>query len=137
MLALDTNGHLSGACTTSGTQWKMHGRVGDSPLIGAGLFVDDDVGAACATGWGEAVIRTAGSHLAVEKMRQGASPMDACREVVERVSNLHGSPEDAQVGVLALNKQGEIGAYGLQSGFESAQYTPEVGNRLVEAEALQ
>jgi isoaspartyl peptidase/L-asparaginase-like protein (Ntn-hydrolase superfamily) len=137
MLALDANGHLSGACTTSGTQWKMHGRVGDSPLIGAGLFVDNDVGAACATGWGEAVIRTAGSHLAVEKMRQGASPMEACRAVVERVRNLHGNPRDVQVGVLALNKQGEIGAYGLQSGFETAQYTPDAGNQLVEAEALR
>jgi len=137
MLALDANGDLSGACTTSGTKWKMHGRVGDSPLIGAGLFVDNDVGAACATGWGEAVIRTAGSHLAVEKMRQGASPMEACRSVVERVRDLHGNPENVQVGVLALNTQGEIGAYGLQSGFEMAKYTPEGGNQLVEATPLQ
>jgi L-asparaginase/N4-(beta-N-acetylglucosaminyl)-L-asparaginase len=136
LLALDADGHLSGACTTSGTKWKMPGRVGDSPLIGAGLFVDDEVGAACATGWGEAVIRVAGSHLAVEKMRQGVSPTAACRHVVERIQALPVDTSDVQVGVLALRTDGAIGAYGLQSGFDTARYTPEAGNRLVEAEAL-
>ncbi len=137
MLALDAQGNLSGACTTSGTKWKMHGRVGDSPLIGAGLYVDNDVGAACATGWGEAVIRTAGSHLAVELMRQGASPTEACRGVIERVDGLHGDTSGIQVGVLALNTKGDIGAYGLQSGFDMARYTPESGNELVEADHLR
>src|SRR5690606_33066731 len=85
LLALDAAGNLSGACTTSGAAWKMHGRVGDSPLIGAGLFVDNEVGAACATGWGEAVIRVVGSHLVVELMRQGHAPGEACRLAVERV----------------------------------------------------
>lgn len=134
MLALDAQGHLSGACTTSGTKWKMRGRVGDSPLIGAGLYVDDEVGAACATGWGEAIIRVAGSHLAVEAMRQGASPTAACRRVVERVRALPGDTSDIQVGVVALSPRGEIGAYGLRDGFEVAQYTPDAGNRLVEVD---
>ena len=136
MLALDANGNLSGACTTSGTAWKMPGRVGDSPLIGAGLYVDNDVGAACATGWGEAVIRTAGSHLAVEKMRQGMSPKKACRHVVERIAAMPIDVSDVQVGVLALNKNGEVGAYSLQSGFDTARRTPDSENQLLEADAF-
>lgn len=134
MLALDAHGNLSGACTTSGTKWKMPGRVGDSPLIGAGLYVDNDIGAACATGWGEAVIRTAGAHLAVERMRQGASPTAACRAVIDRIESIHDDTSDVQVGVLALNTRGEIGAYSLQSGFDTARYTPSAGNRLAQAE---
>lgn len=137
MLALDADGHLSGACTTSGTAWKMPGRVGDSPLIGAGLYVDDDVGAACATGWGEAIIPVAGSHLAVEAMRQGASPQEACRRVIERIAALPTDTSDAQVGVLALSKRGEIGAYGLQSGFDTARRTPGTENQLIEADSLE
>jgi L-asparaginase/N4-(beta-N-acetylglucosaminyl)-L-asparaginase len=137
MLALDADGRLSGACTTSGTAWKMPGRVGDSPLIGAGLYVDDDVGAACATGWGEAVIRVAGSHLAVEAMRQGAPPTAACRRVVERIAALPVDPSDVQVGVLALDKHGRVGAYSLQSGFDTARRSPGSDNQLVEADALR
>lgn len=136
LLALDAEGRLAGACTTSGTKWKMHGRVGDSPLIGAGLYVDDEVGAACATGWGEAILRVAGAHLAVETMRQGASPTDACRRVVERVRALPTDTSDIQVGVLALTPQGEIGAYSLRSGFEVPRSTPDGGTQLVEAECL-
>lgn len=136
LLALDAGGRLAGACTTSGTKWKMHGRVGDSPLIGAGLYVDDEVGAACATGWGEAILRVAGAHLAVETMRQGASPTDACRRVVERVRALPTDTSDIQVGVLALTPQGEIGAYSLRSGFEVPRSTPDGGTQLVEAECL-
>jgi L-asparaginase/N4-(beta-N-acetylglucosaminyl)-L-asparaginase len=136
LLALDATGRLAGACTTSGTAWKMHGRVGDSPLIGAGLYVDGDVGAACATGWGEAVMRVSGSHLAVETMRQGASPQAACERVVERIDALHPDLGDVQVGVLALSVNGEIGAYSLQSGFDTARYTPDAGNHLVEARHL-
>ena len=135
LLALDADGHLSGACTTSGTKWKMHGRVGDSPLIGSGLYVDNEVGAACATGWGEAVIRVAGSHLAVEAMRQGASPQAACRRVIERVADGPAETSGAQVGLLALSKDGEIGAYSLQSGFDTARRTPGTENQLVEADA--
>lgn len=121
MLALDAAGRLSGACTTSGLAFKMHGRVGDSPIIGAGLYVDNEVGAATATGVGEAVIRTVGSFLVVELMRQGYTPEEACREAVNRI--IQKKPDTAkkiQVGFLALNKAGAYGAYALQSGFSYA-----------------
>lgn len=120
MLALDKSGNLSGACTTSGLAWKMHGRVGDSPIIGAGLFVDNEVGAAGATGKGEAVIKIAGSFLVVELMRQGLSPMEACREAVMRIIKKQSDYADFQVAFIALNKHGETGYYAIQPGFEAA-----------------
>lgn len=120
ILALDGQGNLSGACTTSGIGMKMHGRVGDSPLIGAGLFVDREIGAAAATGVGEEVIRVAGSHLVVELMRQGSSPVEACRQAVERIVNNNGGEMEGQVGFLALNKQGEYGGYAIQPGYSFA-----------------
>ena len=85
LLAIDKNGDISGACTTSGLSWKMHGRVGDSPIIGAGMFVDNEVGGCCATGMGEAVMKTLGSFLVVELMRQGASPQEACEQAILRI----------------------------------------------------
>lgn len=118
MLAIDHAGNLSGACTTSGLAYKMHGRVGDSPVIGAGLYVDNEIGAATATGVGEEVIRMVGSHLIVELMRQGMTPQQACREGVERI--VKRSPQnvkDMQVGFLALHKNGSYGAYSLQKDF--------------------
>jgi N4-(beta-N-acetylglucosaminyl)-L-asparaginase len=118
MVALDKSGNLSGACTTSGMAYKMHGRVGDSPIIGAGLYVDNEVGAATSTGVGEEVIRIVGSHLVVELMRQGLGPEAACKAAVERI--VARNPEAAkqvQVGFLALNNRGEYGAYALQAGF--------------------
>jgi N4-(beta-N-acetylglucosaminyl)-L-asparaginase len=121
MVALDSAGNLSGACTTSGMAYKMHGRVGDSPLIGAGLFVDNEVGAATSTGVGEEVIKICGSHLVVEQMRLGKSPEEACRIAVERI--VKKNPEkrdDLQVGFLALNKHGEHGAYCILKGFQYA-----------------
>lgn len=121
MLAIDQHGNLAGACTTSGMAWKMRGRVGDSPIIGAGLYVDNDVGGATSTGVGEEVIRNAGSFLVVELMRQGRSPEDACREAVERI--LHRKkdrPSDFQVGFLAVSKGGQIGAWAVQKGFTYA-----------------
>jgi N4-(beta-N-acetylglucosaminyl)-L-asparaginase len=121
MIALDKDGNLSGACTTSGLAFKMHGRVGDSPIIGAGLYVDNEIGAATSTGVGEEVIRIAGSFLVVELMRQGMSPEKACYGAVQRI--IKRSPEKAkqiQVGFLALNKNGEYGAYALQKGFSYA-----------------
>lgn len=121
MLALDANGNLSGACTTSGMAFKMHGRVGDSPIIGAGLYVDNEIGAATSTGVGEEVIRTVGSFLVVELMRQGYSPAAACREAVERiVRKKPQTAKDIQVGFLALGKNGEHGSYALQDGFTYA-----------------
>lgn len=133
MLALDAEGNLSGACTTSGAAWKLHGRVGDSPIIGAGLFVDNEVGGATSTGWGEAVIRTAGSHTVVELMRQGRSPDEACREAVERVIRKNPDYRDIQVGFLALNRDGEYGSYCIQPGFEFAVYDQAGGNRLLKS----
>lgn len=121
MLARDAKGNLSGACTTSGMGFKMHGRVGDSPIIGAGLFVDNEVGAATSTGVGEEVIRNVGSFLVVELMRQGYSPEEACKAAVMRI--IKKKPEiakDIQVGFLAINKQGKYGAYAIQKGFSFA-----------------
>ncbi|KAA8473978.1 N(4)-(beta-N-acetylglucosaminyl)-L-asparaginase [Arcticibacter tournemirensis] len=121
MLALDAKGNLSGACTTSGMAFKLHGRVGDSPIIGAGLYVDNEVGGATSTGVGEEVIRNVGSFLVVELMRQGYSPEEACKEAVMRI--IKKKPETAkeiQVGFLALNKKGEYGAYAIQKGFSYA-----------------
>ena len=135
MLALDADGNLSGACTTSGAGYKIHGRVGDSPIIGAGLFVDNNVGAATATGWGEAVIRICGSHLVVEYMRQGYSPTEACRLAVERLIEKNPDWREIQIGFLALNKKGEYGAYCIQPGFQYAAYDPENGPRLIDGES--
>jgi len=125
MLALDENGNLAGSCTTSGMAYKLHGRVGDSPIIGAGLFVDGEVGAACATGVGEAVIRTAGSAIVVELMRNGATPQEACDEAVHRVIKKHSNLENLQVGFLALDKFGNFGGSSVYSGFDFALRTLE------------
>ncbi len=116
MVALDKSGNLSGACTTSGMAYKLHGRVGDSPIIGAGLYVDNEIGAACATGVGELVMKTLGAFLIVELMRQGYSPQAACEEAANRIIKKYNFKE-LQVGYLALNKQGEHGAYSIQQGF--------------------
>ncbi|MFN7100606.1 MAG: isoaspartyl peptidase/L-asparaginase family protein [Flavobacterium sp.] len=135
MIALDANGDLSGACTTSGMAFKMHGRLGDSPIIGAGLYVDNEIGAATATGHGEEVIRITGSHLVVELMRQGKSPQKACEEAVARIVNLskkrNKDLKDIQVGFIALNKKGEFGSYCLQGGFNYAVHDA-TGNRLID-----
>ena len=132
LLALDANGNLSGACTTSGMAYKIHGRVGDSPIIGAGLFVDNEVGAACATGMGEAVIRIAGSAIVVELMRNGKSPYEACKEAVNRVIRKHKDLTNLQVGFLALNKNGEVGAYSVYAGFNYAVQS-KIQNDLIDA----
>ena len=136
MIALDANGNLSGACTTSGMAFKMHGRVGDSPIIGAGLYVDNEIGAATATGHGEEVIRITGCHLVVELMRQGLSPQKACEEAVMRIVKLTKNRgkelKDIQVGFIALNKKGEYGSYCVQGGFNYAVYDTS-GNRLIDA----
>jgi N4-(beta-N-acetylglucosaminyl)-L-asparaginase len=118
LLALDKQGNLSGAVTTSGMAFKIHGRAGDSPIIGAGLFVDNEVGAATSSGVGEEVIRICGTHTVVELMRQGFSPEMACKKACERIVNR--DPQKAatlQVGFLAINKKGETGAYAIQKGF--------------------
>lgn len=137
MIAMDANGNFSGACTTSGLAYKMHGRVGDSPIIGAGLYVDNEVGAATATGHGEEVIRIAGCHLVVELMRQGKSPQQACEEAVARIvritKNRGKNLKDIQVGFIAINQNGQHGAYCIQSGFNYAIYDGS-GNNLVDSD---
>lgn len=121
MIAMDTLGDLSGACSTSGMAFKMRGRVGDSPVIGAGLYVDNEVGAATATGVGEEMIRIVGAHLVVELMRQGASPEQACKKALERmISRNPERSKNIQAGFLALNKKGQYGGYALQQGFTFA-----------------
>ena len=120
MIALDEKGNLSTGCTTSGWAYKLGGRVGDSPIIGAGVYSDNEIGAACATGMGEAIIKICGSHAIVELMRSGLSPQEACRIAVQRIKNSNKDLKDLQVGFIAMNKKGEIGSYSLYSGFNYA-----------------
>jgi len=127
MVAMDSMGNLSGSCTTSGAGFKMRGRVGDSPIIGAGLFVDNEVGACTATGQGEDVIRVAGSHSVVELMRQGLSPEAACKKIVERIVKIKGGKvKEIQVAFLAINKKGQVGSFAIHPGFEYAIRTNEI-----------
>ncbi len=125
MLAIDKKGDIAGACTTSGMAYKVAGRVGDSPIIGAGLFIDNEVGGATATGVGEEVVRTVGSFLIVELMRQGKSPEEACKEGVRRIMEKNKDRDDFQIGFLAINKKGETGGYCVHPGFTYSQYTDE------------
>jgi N4-(beta-N-acetylglucosaminyl)-L-asparaginase len=137
MIAMDANGDFSGACTTSGMAFKLHGRVGDSPVIGAGLYVDNEVGAATSTGVGEEVIRICGSHTIVEAMRYGKSPLEACKIGVERMYNLRKDKiADMQIGFLAVNKKGEIGAFALRKGFTYTYKLPDGVDVIKEADCL-
>jgi N4-(beta-N-acetylglucosaminyl)-L-asparaginase len=124
IIAMDSNGNLSGAVTTSGMAFKLHGRAGDSPIIGAGLYVDNEIGAAVSSGVGEEVIRICGTHLVVELMRQGYSPTQACKKAVQRIVKRNPKKaKEIQVGFIALNKKGQYGAYAIQKGFEVAVKT--------------
>ncbi len=137
MIALDANGQLAGSCTTSGMAFKMRGRVGDSPIIGAGLFVDNEAGAAVSTGLGEEVIRTCGTHLVVEFMRQGLTPRDACKKAVERIIQRYMHTDklkDIQVGFIALNPKGEYGGYCIHAGFNYAICYADDYNKLTDSE---
>jgi N4-(beta-N-acetylglucosaminyl)-L-asparaginase len=136
MIALDAHGNVSGSCTTSGMGFKMRGRVGDSPIIGAGLFVDNEVGAATATGLGEEVIKICGTHLVVEFMRQGLSPAEACKKAVERiVKKDYNKAKDNQVGFIAINKAGEHGGFCLQKGFNYAVCYSDNNNFLIDSKS--
>ena len=131
MLAIDKNGDISGACTTSGLAYKMQGRVGDSPIIGSGLFVDNEIGAAVATGLGEEVVKTVGSFLVVELMRQGKSPQEACEEAINRIVNKPNSNyKDFQVGYIAINKKGETGSYSIHQWFSMTKFQGEVNEQI-------
>jgi len=137
MLAIDQQGNLSGACTTSGMAFKMHGRVGDSPIVGAGLYIDNEVGGATSTGVGEEVVRTVGSFLVVELMRQGYTPEEACKEAVKRIiKKKPATAKEIQVGFLAINKQGEYGAYALQQGFSYAVCHTEKQDLLIKGKSV-
>jgi isoaspartyl peptidase/L-asparaginase-like protein (Ntn-hydrolase superfamily) len=139
LLALDDSGKMAGACTTSGAAFKMHGRVGDSPIIGAGLYVDNEVGGACATGLGELVMTTVGSHLVVELMRSGMSPQQACVNAVKRIMSKYEkqlrADDEMQVGYLAMNLKGEYGAFAIRPGFTYAVRTAK-GAKLLKADHL-
>lgn len=136
MVAMDSFGNLSGSCTTSGAGFKMRGRVGDSPIIGAGLYVDNEVGACTATGQGEDVIRVAGSHSVVELMRQGLSPEAACKKIIERIVKIKKEKvKEIQVAFLAVNKKGQVGCFAIHPGFEYAIRTNEV-EKLVKSKSF-
>jgi len=134
-LALAADGRLAGACTTSGMKYKLRGRVGDSPIIGAALFVDDGVGACCATGHGELVMTTCGSFLVVELMRRGAAPEEACVEAVERIRSKVDDWREKQVGYLAVDRRGRVGAFGLTAGFQYAIHDG-ADNRVVDVDHI-
>ena len=137
LLAIDGRNRMAGACTTSGMAFKMRGRVGDSPIIGAGLYVDAEVGGATATGVGEDVVRVAGSHAVVEAMRHGMDPTAACRSVIERLARLRGAKVAGhQVALLALDKSGRAGAFALQPGFTYAVTDASGETRMERAGAL-
>ena len=122
MLCIDKNNNLSGACTTSGLAYKMKGRVGDSPIIGSGLFIDNKIGGAVATGLGEEFVKTVGSFLVVELMRQGLSPQEACEKAVKRIVSNNSQENKFQVAYIAMNKKGEVGSYSIEPGFTYMDY---------------
>ena len=131
MLAIDKNGDISGACTTSGLAYKMGGRVGDSPIIGSGLFVDNEIGGAVATGLGEEVVKTVGSFLVVELMRQGKTPQEACEEAISRIVNKPNSDyKNFQVGYIAVNKKGETGSYSIHQWFSMTKFQDSVNEQI-------
>lgn len=130
ILCMDTNGDIAGACTTSGLSYKMRGRVGDSPIIGSGLFIDNEVGGAAATGMGEEIMKTVGSFLIVELMRQGKSPQEACEEAVQRVVSKNSGYKEFQVAYIAMNKKGETGSYCIHPGFAMMEYKDQKNTRI-------
>lgn len=117
MLCIDAKGDIAGACTSSGLAYKMNGRVGDSPIIGAGLYLDNEVGGAVATGMGEAILKAVGSFLIVELMRQGKTPQEACEITINRIIKQNPNYKDFQAAFIAMNKEGEVGSYCIQEGF--------------------
>lgn len=135
-LAMDSQRNISGGVTTSGMAFKIHGRVGDSPIVGAGLFVDNEIGAAASSGVGEEVIRICGSHLVVEFMRNGHSPEAACKKACKRIIDRDpAKAKTLQVGFLALDKKGRHGAYAIQQGFVYSLKTS-TENKIIKAKSF-
>lgn len=122
MLCIDIKGDIAGACTSSGLSYKMNGRVGDSPIIGSGLYLDNEVGGAVATGLGEAIMKSVGSFLIVELMRQGKSPQEACETAITRIIARNPDYKEFQAAFIALNKKGEVGSFCIQKGFSYVKY---------------
>jgi len=122
MLVMDTQNRIAGGCTTSGLAYKMAGRVGDSPIIGSGLYVDNEIGAATGTGLGEVVLRQCSTFLIVELMRQGYTPQKACEEAIKRIVKKNNNYKEFQVAFIAFNQKGQIGSFALQPGFSYAMY---------------
>ncbi len=117
LLVLGPDGNIAGGCSTSGWAGKLPGRVGDSPIIGGGLYVDNEVGAAGATGLGENIMRYCGSFLVVEYMRQGLHPQEACLEAIRRIARQDPKGTDISMSFVALDKKGRFGAAGSGTGF--------------------
>jgi N4-(beta-N-acetylglucosaminyl)-L-asparaginase len=136
MLCLDKNNNISGACTTSGLAYKMKGRIGDSPIIGSGLFIDNKIGGAVATGLGEEVVKTVGSYLVVELMRQGMSPQEACETAVRRIVSSNSQENKFQVAYIAMNKSGEVGSYSIEPGFSYMDYYNGENKEVITGSAL-
>lgn len=138
MVAIDAQGNLSGSCTTSGLAFKMRGRVGDTPIIGAGLFVDNEVGAAAGTGVGEEVIKICGTHMVVEAMRHGIEPEAACKLAVEKIMTRHTQEQlkDIQVAFIAIDKKGNYGGYAIQNDFDYAVCYSDDHNQLIHSKSF-
>lgn len=137
ILCMDKNGDIAGACTTSGLSYKMKGRVGDSPIIGSGLFIDNEIGGAAATGMGEEIMKTVGSFLIVELMRQGKSPQQACEEAVQRIVSKNKNIENFQVAYIALDKKGNTGSYCIHPGFAMMEYKDGINTKIESKAVLQ
>ena len=123
-IILDADGNIAGGCSTSGWSGKVPGRVGDSPIIGGGVYVDNEVGAAGATGLGENVMRYCASYQVVENMRHGMSPTEACAEAIRRIAKTDPQGMDLAINFIAIDKHGEFGAAGTQANFPYSVTTP-------------
>jgi isoaspartyl peptidase/L-asparaginase-like protein (Ntn-hydrolase superfamily) len=120
VLALDRQGTVAAGCSTSGLSWKLPGRVGDSPIIGQGLYTDPALGACVCTGHGELVAGICGAFLAIEILRRGGSPEDACAEVMNRLTKSYRLHEQDQVGVIVLARSGKFATASLRQGYKTA-----------------
>lgn len=127
LVALDISGNIAAGCSTSGIAYKLPGRVGDSPIIGSGLYADSEVGGAAATGLGEEIAKFCSSFLVVEFMRNGYDPQSACELVIKRILERRPQAKEVGIGLIALDKQGRFGAASIRPGFPYAVWSAEFG----------
>ena len=126
LVGMDSAGQIAGGCSTSGLAYKLPGRVGDSPILGSGLYVDGEIGAAGATGIGENVMRYCAAFLIVELMRSGMDPTAACRATIERIAKTEKrKPSELHINFLAIDKHGRWGAAGTDTEYQIAVVTRE------------